>query len=215
MKKFFAILLAGMVSATCVMAEEVQTERQQLQKQSTEAVKTAEKEQMDKNARTLYYTGKVIYYIPNLLLDLSDVFSLNLKAGPSVGAGFGITKAFGLGVQVGTTIGVYKDVNRQYGFASENGYQAQFGFLTVEDISVVDPIGTVQGYWQFGNNFPSCYDGIYNIENGARDYWALDVYVSALFGVDFGLHPIEIADFVTGIFFYDLKNDDIKKVQFF
>ena len=37
-----------------------------------------------------------------------------------------------------------------------------------------------------------------------------EAYASALVGVKVGIHPIDIADFITGIFFFDLKNDDIK-----
>jgi hypothetical protein len=35
------------------------------------------------------------------------------------------------------------------------------------------------------------------------------VFVSAFIGARVAIHPIEIADFVTGLFFYDLKGDDI------
>ena len=212
MKKIFAILLAGMTVAA-VVGEEQKTERQILQEQqSAQQALTQEKieESADKDAKILYYAGKVLFYVPNVIVDAVDTFSVTVKAGPSIGAGFHVTRALGLGAEVGTTFGIYKEVNRQYGFALENGYQAQFIFLTAENISVLDPIGSVKEYWQVGNDFPSCFDGIYNFTSGSRDYWAIDTYLSAFIGARVAIHPIEIADFLTGLFFYDLKGDDIQ-----
>ena len=45
-----------------------------------------------------------------------------------------------------------------------------------------------------------------------KDYWALEVEAAALIDVKFGLHPLNIADFITGIFFYDLLGNDYKLV---
>ena len=158
----------------------------------------------------LFCAGKVICYAPNLIMDCLDIVSLELKSGPTIGAGFRITRAFGLGAETGMTIGAYKDVNRQYGFAFEKGYQLQLPFVSSEAVSIVDPIGTVQQYWQHGSNFPLCTDDVYNISSGARDYWGIEVYASALVGAKAAVHPIDILDFITGIFFFDLKDDDIK-----
>ena len=211
MKKALAIFLAAMTAAAVIGAEK--NERQILQEQQTSYAsiqKENTEKEADKDAKFLYYAGKVLFYVPNVIVDAVDTVSLTLKAGPSIGAGFHLTRAFGLGAETGATLGIYKEINRQYGFALEYGYQAQFGFLTSENISVINPIGSVKDYWQVGNDFPSCNDGIYSFSSGSRDYWALDVYASAFAGARVAWHPIEFADFITGLFFYDLKGDDIK-----
>ena len=218
MKRLSVFILAGMVAAAAFGAEPAKatTERQTLQEQNT--AKTAAKPEQtgDEDAPmtfgdvALFCAGKLICYVPNLIMDSLDIWSLQLKFGPTIGAGFRITRAFGLGAEAGMTIGAFKDVNRQYGFAFEKGYQAQLPFVSAEAVSVVNPIGSVQQYWQHGSNFPLCTNEIYNIYSGARDYWAIEAYASALVGARVAIHPIDIADFITGIFFFDLKNDDIR-----
>lgn len=215
MKKFFVILLAGMLAATLSAQELTKAEQQkvkELKKPTIEEITKEEKVDVPMTGREIlmFCTGKVLCYIPNLLIDCWDIFSLDLKGGPYAGLGFRVTRAFGLGAEGGINVGLYKDVNRQYGVAFERGGQAQFLFLTAEDVSVTNPIGTVKDYWTHGCNFPSCNDNIYKIKTGARDYWSIDAYAYVLAGAKFSLHPIEIADFITGIFFYDLKDDDIK-----
>lgn len=207
MKRLSVFLLAGMMTVAAFGAESAKAAQQDKKEVKQEQV--GEEEEPSRNL-ALFCLGKVICYGPNLFLDCLDMTSLDLKFGPTIGAGFRVTRAFGFGGEAGLTIGAYKEINRQYGFAFEKGYQIQVPFVTAEAISVVNPIGTVKPYWQHGNNFPLCTSEIYNIYSGARDYWAIEVYASALVGVKVGIHPIDVADFITGIFFFDLKDDDIK-----
>lgn len=223
MKKILAILLAGMFAATLSAAGMGQTntvERQKSKSAETAYPKAKDPQtlediknpQMEKTGDeiTQKIVSKVFCYVPNLIMDFLDMTSLDLKGGLYGGLGFRITNYFGLGAQYGVNAGLYKDVNRQYGIGFERGYQAQLLFLTMEDISVTDPIGTVKEYWRHGSNFPDSNAEIYAIGTGARDYWAIEVYAYALAGAKVGIHPIEVADFITGIFFYDLIDDDIK-----
>ena len=223
MKKILAILLAGMFAATLSAAGMGQTNTVERQKsksaetaypkakdpQTLEDIKNPQMEKTDDEI-TQKIVSKVFCYVPNLIMDFLDMTSLDLKGGLYGGLGFRITNYFGLGAQYGVNAGLYKDVNRQYGIGFERGYQAQLLFLTMEDISVTDPIGTVKEYWRHGCNFPDSNAEIYAIGTGARDYWAIEVYAYALAGAKVGIHPIEVADFITGIFFYDLIDDDIK-----
>ena len=203
MKKYLVILIA----ATVISAFATETPAAESPPPQPEITETLP--ESPPSVRSVI-VGKFLCYLPNLVMDLLDIFTLDLKAGLFAGAGARVTRAFGFGGLCGTNGGIYKEINRQYGIALEDGYQAQMGFLTVEDISIINPIGSVKEVWAHGSNFPTCNESIYNLYTGARDYWAIEAYLYFLAGAKVGLHPIEIADFITGIFFYDLKGDDIK-----
>ena len=223
MKKIFAVLLAGMFAATLSAANMGQTNVTERQKAKTvqasypkakdpktlNEIKNPEME-MTSGEITQKVASAICCYIPNRIMDFLDMTSLDLKGGLYGGLGFQITKCFGLGAQGGMNVGLYKDVNRQYGLGFQRGYEAQLVFLTWENTSVTDPIGTVKEFWRHGFNFPDYHAEIYTIGSGARDYWAIEVYAYALAGAKVGIHPIEIADFITGLVCYDLVGDDIE-----
>ena len=218
MKKVFAILAAAAFSLTAFAQATAQATHEQHENAqaafdrapvAAPAAQASAKQEEESQFLKLC-ASKVACYVPNLIMDCLDMTSLDLKSGLYSGLGFRLTRIFGIGAEGGVNVGLYKDINRQYGFAYNNGYQLQAGFLTMEDTSVFDPAGTVKPYWVHGDNFPSWNSELYAIDSGARDYWAIEVYAYLLAGAKVGVHPIEIADFITGIFFYDLKGDDLK-----
>lgn len=220
MKKMIVILLAGMFAATLSARGLGQTDGAKNKTATPKEIAAQEAQLLDETKnpkleeteaeRKERIISNVFCYVPNRVMDFLDMTSLNLKGGTYFGLGFQITKYFGLGAQYGANAGLYKDVNRQYGIAFEKGYQAQCLFLTMEDVSVTDPIGTVKEYWRHGSNFPEEDAKIYTIGSGARDYWAIEVYAYFLAGVKIAIHPIEVADFFTGLVCHDLVGDDIK-----
>ena len=213
MKKMIVILLAGML-ATSVFAADAKNVSSSPAANKTEDVgydvKKA-KEEQEKLAKRQEMYSNISCYLPNRIMDALDMFSLELKSGLLFGAGFQITKGFGLGGHIGYSGGLYKANNRQYGIAFENGYLGQVGFVSAEDICIFNPIGNVKDYWQHGNNFPDVNDKIYDRFTGARDFWAVEVYAYCLVGAKVAIHPIEIADFFRGLICDDeLKKDDFK-----
>ena len=224
MKKIFVIIIAGMFAVTLSaanMGQTNETERQKLKNASATVYPKAKDPQtlneiknpeMEKTEEEISneIISQVFCYIPNRIMDFLDMTSIDLKGGAFAGLGFQFTKYFGLGAQYGANAGLYKDVNRQYGIGFERGYQAQLIFLTMENISVTNPIGTVKEFWRHGSNFPDSNAEVYKIGTGARDYWGIEFYAYLLAGVKIGIHPIEIADFFTGLFCYDIVGDDIK-----
>ena len=209
MKKLIAILFAGVFAVSCMGQAADAAKKADAQKLS--AVEASYSNADNAETRTIgeRIVSQIFCYVPNRVMDFLDMTSLDIKSGLYTGIGFQLTKYFGLGYQGGVNIGAYKDVNRQYGLGFERGYQAQFLFLTMENISVTDPIGTVKDYWRHGYNFPSRNDEVYAIGKGARDYWAIEVYAYLLAGAKVGVHPIEIADFFTGLVCFDIIGDDI------
>ena len=151
---------------------------------------------------------KLVLYIPNRIVDFADMFSLTLGFGPAIGAEVQATKYLGLGGQVGPTVQMIKGYNRQYGFAQQNGWDASFLMISSEQRERSEAMGSVKDYYYFSTGIPTMEKNIYGYYKGARDFWAVGGKLGALVEVQAYLHPIEIADFLLGWFFIDLKGDD-------
>ncbi len=146
-------------------------------------------------------------YIPNRLLDLLDIVSIELKSGAVIGAEARVTRAFGIGGEVGTYGSALKGYNRQYGFAVTEGAEGQFFFGSAMDLARPLVWGDIERYWIQGTNFPLPSNRIY--QEKARDYWALELGASCLLGVKVSIHPVAIADFFTGLILIDVEDDDL------
>jgi hypothetical protein len=46
-----------------------------------------------------------------------------------------------------------------------------------------------------------------------RDYWAIGFGLTAIGGLDFDFHPVELADLVVGLAAFDLLNDDFARTR--
>ena len=131
---------------------------------------------------------KVAMYVPNRVLDLFDIVRLRVRVGPGFAADVRATKA--VSAFVGSYASVYAGLpgprNRRLpklpvGFESKSGVQASVADATVS--GGVDP-----------------------------DYGPAEVGVGAqvaIVGLDVGLEPLEFLDFLAGIFFIDLREDDL------
>lgn len=150
---------------------------------------------------------KLLMYIPNRLLDLLDIVSIELKSGAVIGAEARVTRAFGIGGEVGSYGSALKGYNRQYGFAVTEGAEGQFFFGSAMDLARPLVWGDVERYWVQGTNFPLPSNRIY--QEKARDYWALELGASCLLGVKVSIHPVAIADFLTGLILIDIEDDDL------
>jgi len=159
-------------------------------------------------AQAFDLVDKVVLYIPNRIVEATDLFSLELGFGPAIKADVSATKAFDFGAGVGPTAKVVKGYNRQYGFSLDKGYSLGFTCITAQDIDRSEGTNNVQNFSNDSTGLPDCTDRLYDIYNGPIDYWSVGGEVAC--GVDAGayIHPVNIADFVTGIFLYDLKGND-------
>ena len=77
------------------------------------------------------WVDKVTLYVPNRILDLLDVFSLDIGGGPAARAELRLTHAVQGGGGFGYTANLVKDTNRQYGYAMQNGWS---GHGTTPDV---------------------------------------------------------------------------------
>ena len=161
------------------------------------------------NSRDDGVVDKVCLYIPNRIIDALDTFTINVGIGPVVCLELRGTRAVQGGVGIGAAAKLIKDYNRQYGACLQNGWNWEFICVAAEDIERRPTTRWVKEYWQHDEGFPSPTQRIYNFHTGARDYWELGGSAGLGVEADVALHPVELADFVTGFFFIDLKGDDL------
>jgi hypothetical protein len=157
---------------------------------------------------------KLLLYLPNRIIDMTDIFSLSLGFGPTVSAEMRATRAFSFGGAIGASGNLIKDYNRQYGYALDNGWSWSFTCIGAESMERSHTNRWVQEYWNEYTGYTDPSNNIYDFSEGARDYWELGVSAGLLVTVHAALHPVEIADFITGWFFIDLKGDDITSEDF-
>ena len=163
-----------------------------------------------KNTTGRVIADKIIMYIPNRIVDFFDIFSLEFGSGATAKLGVRATHAFGIGAGVGPSGKVVKGFNRTYGFALDDGWQAYFLAMGKGDLTREYTIGNLPDFWYIYSGMQMPNESIF--ADRIKDYWALEVEAAALIDVKFGLHPLNIADFITGIFFYDLLGNDYKLI---
>jgi hypothetical protein len=151
----------------------------------------------------------ILLYIPNRLVDMVDMFSLTLGFGPAIGAEVQVTESCALGGEVGCTAQIVKGINRQYGFAVDNGWDASFLMVSAETRERQDSIGSVKDYYFHSTGVPTPNrEEPYDFHSGQLDFWAIGAKAAALVEVKVDIHPVEIADFILGWLFIDIKDDD-------
>ncbi len=152
---------------------------------------------------------KIILYIPNRIVDAFDCFTVNLGVGPVLHAQLMCTRACMVGGSVGMSTKLYKDHNRQYGVGIEDGWYWSLPGIGEEDLRRDRIVGLTKSYWEAHAGFPVPTQRVYDLQEGARDYWQIGGALGALIEGELYIHPVEGADFVAGLFFIDFKGDDL------
>jgi len=151
---------------------------------------------------------RLALYIPNVLVDALDTFSVNVGFGAIAEARLMATRAVDVGAGWGLTAKMFKAHNRQYGFGIEEGWYWSFIFVGEESYTIRDSTSLVDKYIEMRAGFPSPTRRCYDIFSGSRDYWAIGGALGLLIDGEVYIHPVELADFVLGLFLIDIKNDN-------
>ncbi len=152
---------------------------------------------------------KLVFYIPNRLLDALDSFSVNLGAGLVAQARLMCTRAIDVGAGWGTTAKLYKSHNRQYGVGIEEMWYYSLISIGEEHYSMLNNSPWVDNYVEMRAGIPDPTVRAYDFFKGPRDYWAIGGSLGFLIDGDLYLHPVEIVDFVLGFLLIDIKQDDL------
>ena len=150
---------------------------------------------------------KVLMYIPNRFMDLMDIFSLKIGTGVTSKAQLRLTHAFGIGYGIGPTGSVEWSYGRRLGTSLDQGKEIFFLGDGYYNIQREFATGTLEDYWYQSQGMQWPEDPVFS-KDKAFDYWAIEVEVAAFADVKFALHPVEIADFIAGIFLVDCISKD-------
>lgn len=153
------------------------------------------------------FLSRLAFYIPDRILDFLDIFSFNLKLGPQIGGSAWLTRGFQVTIYAGQTITFGWSQKRNLGIAEES--LAEFGIGPAVPIAIsARRVGTGQKTnidGGFGLHTPT-----QQLYQDYRDYWSSGSKAGLIIiGAEFEWHWLEIADLITGVFFYDLLDDDI------
>ena len=152
---------------------------------------------------------RIVFYIPNRIIDALDFVSVALGVGPVVEARLMATRAIDVGLGIGWTAKGYKIHNRQYGFGLEEGWYWSFICVGAEDFTVYESTPLVERYVETRVGFPEPIQRVYDFFGGPRDYWAFGGSLGLFLDGDLYVHPVELVDFVLGFFLLDIKDDDL------
>ena len=158
---------------------------------------------------------KIAFYLPNRILDALDFVSVNLGVGPTVEARLMFTRYCDVGA--GWSAGnakAFKDYNRQYGGGIEEGWYWSLICAGEEEYRMTEATPLVDKYVEYFAGVPSPLTRTYNPIDGSRDFWAIGGSLGLLLDGNLYIHPIELADFVLGFFFIDIKGDDLTLDRF-
>lgn len=165
--------------------------------------------------------NKLLWYLPNCFVDLADCFTVEVGAG-DFGLHLYLTDYVNMGANVGYSYNAGWAYKRQYGIFKEVSYNAElFRFNTFEKKrrTFIGNFGNYDllssnsssGFKYPENNLgepPYSLDVSYLQKNIQEDPYAIGFKASLLVGVKFQFHAVEFADFICGLFFYDLNNDN-------
>ena len=157
---------------------------------------------------------KLLWYIPNRIVDALDTFSVALGIGPVIEARLMATRAIDVGAGIGMTAKAYKIHNRQYGLGIEEGWYWSFIIIGEEHYKIHDTTPLVATYSETFAGFPEPTQRLYDFYDGNRDYWAFGGSLGLLVDGDLYVHPVELVDFVLGFFLIDIRNDDFTLEDF-
>jgi len=151
---------------------------------------------------------RILYWVPDRLLDLLDVVSFDLGVGPGLLANAHVTRWGGLGAGARASLGVGWHEGRSLGLRVLNeqawsvpGY-AQGALLGFTHGTGPSRVGA--------ERFDGCPCTSTQLHSTWRDPWAVGVEAHLLLvGASVAIHPLQLLDFVGGIFLVDGLDDDL------
>ncbi len=132
--------------------------------------------------------SKVLLYLPNRIFDLIDIFRFRVRVGPGLGLGIRVTEP--LSIYAGSHAAIY---------AGLPGPR--------QSPSIPLPVGAEA----VAGGKISLLNGVFSADTSSRhSFTEIGVETQlGIVGVDLGIDPIEILDFVTGFFFIQIREDDL------
>ena len=150
----------------------------------------------------------LLLYIPNRVIDATDIITLDFSVGGDFALEMQATRYFQIGGSYGESYFMAKGYSRQFGFGRKITNHFGFGFMEKDVTFVDESTGTIKEYVI---DFPKFLTADYDLDayrDKDVDFWKIGGRFGWVIGIGFGIHPLEIADFITGIGWIDMSNDD-------
>ncbi|EMF89698.1 hypothetical protein LEP1GSC005_2474 [Leptospira santarosai str. ST188] len=152
---------------------------------------------------------RILWYIPDRILDILDVVSFNLNYGPQIGFGVWVTRAVQVVAYTGANAGFGWYQKRQLGGHAESSAEIVIGPVGASAIAA-SKVGT--GGIESTSRAIFFHTPYHDLYQEYRDYWSYGAKLGVLFaGFEVEVHLVEIADLLLGIFTFDFLNDDFAK----
>jgi len=151
----------------------------------------------------------IALYIPNRILDLTNVFTIKLNAGAPVAAKVKLTEFARIGGSHGASYFVESGYHSQYGAAYKNGTEFAFWPWAYSNYYVEDSAGTIKEFTlqqDFGLTKPS----LYPYEQDFIDLWGIGAEAGCFVTVHAEVHLKMVPNLVAGFFFLNINGDDLK-----
>jgi len=151
--------------------------------------------------------GRILLYIPNRILDILDIFSVEVGLNAGLGVDVKITEYVTVGAQ--GTLGEAMAGNYRRNLGARAGLDNYAEIFPFEAHSTIEILAYTGGHYAllYGNT------GIkkpeLEIYQRARDFWGLSIHAAYGVAAGFAIHPVEIYDFFAGCIFFDPLVDDL------
>jgi hypothetical protein len=151
--------------------------------------------------------ARVILYLPDRLLDLADLASLDLHLGFGLYANLHATRALqaGLGARGITGFGWHE--RRSLGIREQR--ESSFVLAALGAEASAGTLTGTSGIHAWSETLAGLQEPGDTLYQEVRDYWAVGAALTLLFiGVDLDFHPLQAADLVAGVATVDFLGDD-------
>jgi hypothetical protein len=149
---------------------------------------------------------RILFYLPDRVLDLVDVFSLRISAGPQLGVRTHVTHALQADLYAGTTLGAAIGQKHFVGIDGETAVEVGLGPVGPEAFAGFKMGTNLDG----GVGLSVLQLPTNQIYQNYRDYWEIGGGFGFLvIGADAAVHPVEVVDFLAGLIGLDLLRDDL------
>jgi len=227
MKKLLALLIClNLTTLSCLGVEQIQPKidttsspnldkiiinniesemgSQRLERASIE--KNSDNSNLKHDSNSILYTA--LMYIPNRIVDLTDIFSLSLGFGPEASCEIFITEFCQFSAAYGDRYFIKKAYNRQYGGGYSSGYNTGY-FCRRKRLAITDyTFGTVEPYFIIDQDYLTPCPCKEPYSNGILDFWRLGIHVGWIVDISASIHPVAIANFFTGFFLIRLTDTE-------
>ena len=158
----------------------------------------------------LGFKDAILWYIPNRLSDLMDIFTIELGAG-EIGLDLQLTRYLTFGAGIGQSYMLGWSINNQFGIYQQKGWYFDCFRYRASSIQREPVFGDYSKIYTAGKSGLVDFSAMF--DSNVEDPTALGVKVCCFLNLKFQIHPVELADFIGGLIFIDCPHDDHAKIN--